>query len=165
MPRKSTKKTGTISISKSPSTHGLKKTPTTASAYNVSAKDVINLKFIKCAEDLEVESITALVLIDPIYFNPNFLAFFVRYNKQQSRSGFFRPVYTHQLFEKERILGYKDLRINIFFTQPHLYTYIDIEYSDKLNENEYEVSDIAGTFAKWLKGGFTQDRREFIKVE
>ena len=55
MPRKSsTKKPGATSVSKSPSNLTGAKKPVTSKDYNVSARDVMHLKFVESEEDLRV---------------------------------------------------------------------------------------------------------------
>ena len=75
---------------------------------------------------------------------------------------FFRPVYVHQLFQNEKIIGYKDLSIRLFFSQPALHCYIEIEYEEKLDHED--TTDIIAEFNKWIKAGFTQNKQEFLKV-
>lgn len=83
----------------------------------------MSLKFVTCASDLD------------------------------SADQFFSPVYVHQLFINEKIIGYRDLAIRVFFSQPHLHCYIEIDYGEKLREPT--TTDILGVFTKWIKAGFT----------
>ena len=89
----------------------------------VNCREVMSLKFVTCASDLE------------------------------SADQFFSPVYVHQLFMNEKIIGYRDLEIRVFFSQPHLHCYIEIDYGEKLEETT--TTDILGVFRKWIKAGFT----------
>ena len=88
------------------------------------------------------------------------LKFIYKASQLNDNDGFFKPVYTHQIFEKEKINGYKNLSIKIYFSQPHLYTFLDITYDDKLPDAE----DLEETFKKWLKAGFVTSKNEFVKV-
>ncbi|CAH8830303.1 unnamed protein product [Trichobilharzia szidati] len=46
----------------------------------------------------------------------------------------FNPEFTHQIFgESEQIFGYRNLKIDIYYTPGFLSTYIDISYSSKVN--------------------------------
>ena len=79
-----------------------------------------------------------------------------------SMDGFFSPVYVHQIFNNEKIIGYKDLQIRVFFSQPALHCYIEIDFEEQLDFDE--TTDIVQEFTKWIKAGFTQNKRQFIKV-
>ncbi|CAH8826083.1 unnamed protein product [Trichobilharzia szidati] len=46
----------------------------------------------------------------------------------------FNSQFTHQIFgESEQIFGYRNLKIDIYYTPVFLSTYIDISYSSKVN--------------------------------
>ncbi|KAL9651212.1 hypothetical protein ABK040_008283 [Willaertia magna] len=45
----------------------------------------------------------------------------------------FHPVMSHQLFEEEKIIGYTNLKINIYFTKS-LYCYLNITYDSKTED-------------------------------
>jgi len=100
--------------------------------YIVNARDAMSIKFVRNASELE------------------------------SMDGFFRPVYVHQIFNNEKITGYKDLSIRLFFSQPSLHCYIEIEYTQKLRHDD--TTDIVHEFKKWIKAGFTQKKQDFIQT-
>eukprot|EP01083_Nonionella_stella_P083443 230756_1 len=99
--------------------------------YIVNARDVMSLKFVRNASDLD------------------------------NLDGFFSPVYVHQLFTNEKIIGYRDLQIRVFFSQPALHCYIEIDYNEKLKHDD--TTDIVQVFKKWMKAGFTQNKQQFIQ--
>ncbi|ETO25130.1 hypothetical protein RFI_12017 [Reticulomyxa filosa] len=78
---------------------------------------------------------------------------------KESNEEFFRPVYTHQMFEEEEINGYENLRIILYISQPHLYTYVNIRYDRK----EEGCDDVLAILKEWMKGGFTTDKDEFLQ--
>eukprot|EP01084_Bolivina_argentea_P317151 549852_1 len=132
-PKRSTKKNSNGQKSKSPQAISQLKHRANGSKldYIVNARDVMSLKFVHSAADLD------------------------------SLDGFFSPVYVHQLFTNEKIIGYKDLQIRVFFSQPSLHCYIEIEYNEKLKYDD--TTDIIQVFSKWIQAGFTQNKQQFIK--
>jgi histone acetyltransferase 1 len=71
--------------------------------------------------------------------------------------GTFRPVFTHQLFTDEEIIGYKKPSLTLYFTSGALYTYMKVDYEEKLPG----AVDIEQIVAKKLLAGFTNDLQQF----
>ncbi|ETO20078.1 hypothetical protein RFI_17139 [Reticulomyxa filosa] len=122
------------------------------SSYVCNARNAIRFKFVEREEDVIDEEQTS---------NSS--------NSNGSKSGnkFFQPVYTHQLFNKEQIQGYKNLRINVYISQPHLYAYIEIKYDDKKADQsskpqQKNCDDLLAIFQHWMKGGFTTNKETFL---
>ena len=112
--------------------------------YVCFARDVIRLRFVSCKQDMLTSDDSDS-------------------DADSHEHEFFAPVYTHQLFAKERIIGFKDLSIRIYFSQPHLYSYIEVDYSSKV-ESADECCDIMSVFRRWIRAGLTTNKSEFLKV-
>lgn len=71
----------------------------------------------------------------------------------------FAPTYTHQVFPNEKIVGYKDLQVNLFFTSHSLYLYVEIKFAEKSEH----ATDINACLARWVVGGSCADENEFLR--
>lgn len=69
----------------------------------------------------------------------------------------FAPLYTYAMFgEKEKILGYKGLKIKLYYTAGSLQTYLGISYEAKLKDNEIKdvkADDIVKMMSEKIKHG------------
>ena len=99
--------------------------------WELYAKDCINLKIIHKEEDIYDNSII------------------------------FYPIYTHQLFDNEKIIGYKSLKIELYFNASDLFTYFHISYEAR-HESIYD--DVQEKIASKLAPGWTKSLSTFIKV-
>ncbi|MES1919839.1 histone acetyltransferase 1 [Bonamia ostreae] len=75
----------------------------------------------------------------------------------------FHPKFTHQLFDKEIIKGFKNLRVNIYFSQASLATFFQITYEDKLDDS-FSADELEKKITKNIVGGFYKDKAEFLKA-
>ncbi|ESO13193.1 hypothetical protein HELRODRAFT_184879 [Helobdella robusta] len=70
----------------------------------------------------------------------------------------FKPEMTHQIFgESETIFGYKDLRINMYYTACKMLTYVGIDYSEKINPKKFDgvqADDIVNLLDEKLEPGY-----------
>jgi len=82
-----------------------------SSSWDNCANDCIHFKLVRTAADISDESKT------------------------------FHPLYSHQLFDEEKILGYKKLKINMFFSATALNCYLDIFFEE---HNRAISTDIKG---------------------
>lgn len=72
----------------------------------------------------------------------------------------YHPPFTHQLFNDEKIYGYKGLRINIYSASMSMFTLFNVQYDEKLED----ADDIVGPVAERIAPGFTTDLSEFAQV-
>eukprot|EP00188_Purpureofilum_apyrenoidigerum_P003767 Plantae.Rhodophyta-Purpureofilum_apyrenoidigerum.ctg40208.p1 GENE.Plantae.Rhodophyta-Purpureofilum_apyrenoidigerum.ctg40208~~Plantae.Rhodophyta-Purpureofilum_apyrenoidigerum.ctg40208.p1 ORF type:complete len:402 (-),score=105.46 Plantae.Rhodophyta-Purpureofilum_apyrenoidigerum.ctg40208:210-1415(-) len=68
------------------------------------------------------------------------------------------PKFTNQLFEKEEISGYENLRIDIQYTANSMKYFVKVHY-DKMNKG---ATDIEGVLDTYLKNGRCKSRTEFL---
>lgn len=102
----------------------------------------------------------------------NFCIYFkIVHNKQEVeediKTGSFHPDFVHQFFvEHERIFGYKNPRIRIFYSPSRLRRYIKFDYEDKLDRSKdgIDPDDVFGALTPILQeGDVTKDISQFIK--
>ncbi|XP_055694695.1 histone acetyltransferase type B catalytic subunit [Lutzomyia longipalpis] len=68
----------------------------------------------------------------------------------------FHPVMAHQIFgENEKIFGYKDLKVKLYFTAGPLNIFLSVEYSHKLSFDEHNITpdDITSLITEKLPAG------------
>eukprot|EP01083_Nonionella_stella_P022228 61495_1 len=100
-------------------------------AFVVRANDVINMKLVRTRADFD---------------NPG---------------NIFHPVFTHQIFMDEKIRGYLNLQINLYFAEASLITYLEITYDEKL-DNPAAVDDVVGCLTKYLRSDYMTDKEAFL---
>ena len=81
----------------------------------------------------------------------------------------FSPEMTHQVFgEKERIFGYKNLRIDVWYSASTLQIYFDIKYDAKVDvkRDGIKADDLNKIFTELvqLPPGLMTDKEEFTRV-
>lgn len=80
----------------------------------------------------------------------------------------FKPTMCHQIFgPQERIYGYKNLAVDLYFSAGFLNPYLKITYSDKIsveNENGVEADDIEAILAEKLKIPFCRNIDDFARL-
>jgi histone acetyltransferase 1 len=117
-------------------------------AYNNYANECIYFKFIYDVNDLRDEP-----------------------NEDESESEdpcVFHPEFTHQIFgDDEQIFGYKNLRVNYYFTPGLLDAYIGLKYDEKITPQRFEgieADDVYKAFIDFdCSPGFTQNLNIFLK--
>jgi histone acetyltransferase 1 len=72
----------------------------------------------------------------------------------------FHPVFTHQLFDKERIRGYKGLRVDIYRVADSLITYFKVSYDERAPDAE----DVERPFRLRMLHPYTSNLNEFVAV-
>lgn len=81
---------------------------TEAEKYTVDSNEVVEFKMVKKVSDLENDLCS------------------------------FKPEMSHQIFgQQETIFGYLDLRIKLYFTAGRLFDYVNIEYTDKIDPEQF----------------------------
>ena len=76
-----------------------------------------------------------------------------------NQSNKFKPNYTIQVFrESEEILGYENLKINIYFSADDLVPLVQYSYTKKENK----ADDIIGNLSKIFEAGFYTEKQEFL---
>lgn len=71
----------------------------------------------------------------------------------------FKPDFTHQIFgDDEQILGYKDLAIDIYFSQQDFRACVEISYTDKL----HKAVDIFKTLKEHFPAGLSDNKKQFM---
>lgn len=79
----------------------------------------------------------------------------------------FKPEMSHQIFgDSENIFGYKDLKIKLYCTAAWLTTYVGIEYSEKIDPDDFggvEPDNIIKKLSEWLQPGFLTSTDNLIK--
>lgn len=79
-----------------------------AEKYTVDSNEVVEFKMVKKVSDLENELCS------------------------------FKPEMSHQIFgQQETIFGYLDLKIKLYFTAGRLFDYVNIEYTDKIDPEQF----------------------------
>ncbi|KAI5741343.1 hypothetical protein M8J76_012645 [Diaphorina citri] len=79
-----------------------------AEKYTVDSNEVVEFKMVKRVSDLEDDSCS------------------------------FKPEMSHQIFgQQETIFGYLDLKIKLYFTPGRLFDYVNIEYTDKIDPDQF----------------------------
>ncbi|KTW28400.1 hypothetical protein T552_01662 [Pneumocystis carinii B80] len=74
----------------------------------------------------------------------------------------FHPIYTYSIFEGERIIGYKDLNINLKFCCHDLQIYLRIQYKDKVEKEEnLSCKNIEEILRKYLPENIMTDETTF----
>lgn len=80
----------------------------------------------------------------------------------------FKPSMCHQIFgPQERIYGYQNLAVDLYFTAGFLNPYLKITYTDKINvenENGVEADDIEAILVDKLKISFCRNIDEFSRL-
>lgn len=71
----------------------------------------------------------------------------------------FHPHYTHQLWDDEEIVGYKKVKCVVAFTSGALYTYLHVEWDDRVRNAG--IPDIMELVGAKLKGGYTTSWSDF----
>lgn len=104
------------------------------------ANDVIFFKLVRNADDLDVTS----------------------------KANTFHPEFTHQIFgEHESIFGYRDLRINIYYTSSTLKRMVTMTYSEKSDPAKadgVEADPVLPVIAEKVPGEITNNIDEFSKL-
>ncbi|XP_075221855.1 histone acetyltransferase 1 [Lycorma delicatula] len=92
----------------------------------------------------------------------------VRTTDDLEDDGVFKPEMSHQIFgDSENIFGYKDLKIKIYYSAAWLTSYIGIEYSDKIDPDDFggvEPDNILKKLSVWYPPGFLTNVNSFIKT-
>ena len=71
----------------------------------------------------------------------------------------FKPDFTHQIFgDDEQILGYKDLAIEIYFSQQDFRACVEISYTDKV----HKAVDIFKTLTEHFPAGLSDTKKLFM---
>lgn len=85
-----------------------------------------------------------------------------------SKSDTFHPEFTHQIFgEQESILGYRDLRINIYYTSSTLKRLVTVSYSEKIDaatSDGIEPDPILPVLSEKVPGEITSNLDEFSRI-
>lgn len=79
----------------------------------------------------------------------------------------FQPEMAHQIFgETEKIFGYKDLRVQLYYNAGSLNVYFDTKYSAKLTSEEHHIKpdDISLLITDKFTGGYITDLTEFLST-
>lgn len=109
----------------------------TSEEYVADSNEVIQFKLIRNASDIQDSSIA------------------------------FKPLMSHQIFgSKEKIFGYKNLKISIYFSAAQLNPYLGITYSDKVNQNSQEsmeADNIHDILTQKLEISFNDNVDDFIR--
>lgn len=71
-----------------------------------------------------------------------------------------QPKFTHQVFEGERIYGYKNLRIDVCKMSNTLKTLLRVRYTEK----KTDATDVVGLLSKIMAPGYTEDAELFKRV-
>ncbi|XP_014663140.1 PREDICTED: histone acetyltransferase type B catalytic subunit-like [Priapulus caudatus] len=77
----------------------------------------------------------------------------------------FKPEMSHQVFgESERIFGYKDLKIELYYSACKLITYLHMTYSEKVDAKQLgvEADNVLKAIAHHLPPGFCQTQEDFV---
>lgn len=72
----------------------------------------------------------------------------------------FRPLFTHQVFDNEKIYGYKGLRISLFSAASSMFTLFNVQWDEKLED----ADDVHRAVSERLAPGFTTDFSEFCQA-
>ncbi|KAL1461955.1 hypothetical protein WDU94_013816 [Cyamophila willieti] len=79
-----------------------------AEKYTVDSNEVVEFKMVKSVADLDNDACS------------------------------FKPEMSHQIFgQQETIFGYLDLKIKLYFTPGRLFDYVNIEYADKVDPDQF----------------------------
>jgi histone acetyltransferase 1 len=74
----------------------------------------------------------------------------------------FQAVYTHQLFDDEKIRGYRGLRVEVYFAAGDLFTYFHVSYDQK---HDTKFDDIEALLSsKMAPGSITKNLKTFKDV-
>lgn len=79
----------------------------------------------------------------------------------------FRPEMAHQIFgDTEKIFGYKDLRVLLYYNAGSLNVYYDTQCSDKLTQEQHSIKpdDISAMITDKFTGGYITDLAEFLST-
>ncbi|GAB6019378.1 hypothetical protein CHUAL_000964 [Chamberlinius hualienensis] len=78
----------------------------------------------------------------------------------------FHPEFSHQLFgDSECIFGYKDLKVNLFYSASWLTTYLSMTYSEKVSNSKLDVQpdEVLKIIHEKLQSNYLTSEAEFIK--
>nr|CAG4643974.1 EOG090X06NC [Lepidurus arcticus] len=108
-----------------------------AEDYSVDSNEALELKLVRKAADVEDASMS------------------------------FKTEMSHQVFgENESIFGYKNLKIQLYYTAGSLNTYLGMKYSAKIDPKRFgglEADEVLAPIAEKLQPGFHTNLDEFIK--
>lgn len=79
----------------------------------------------------------------------------------------FQPEMAHQIFgDTEKIFGYKDLRVLLYYNAGSLNVYYDTQCSDKLTQEQHSIKpdDISAMITDKFTGGYITDLAEFLST-
>lgn len=79
----------------------------------------------------------------------------------------FQPEMSHQIFgDTEKIFGYKDLQILLYYNAGSLNVYYDTKYSGKLTmeKDSIKPDDISALITDKFTGGYMTDLNEFLST-
>lgn len=79
----------------------------------------------------------------------------------------FQPDMSHQIFgESEKIFGYKDLRVLLYYNAGSLNVYFDTKYSAKVTQEEHTLKpdDVSAMITDKFEGGYITDLTEFLST-
>ncbi|OCF74848.1 histone acetyltransferase type B catalytic subunit [Kwoniella mangroviensis CBS 8886] len=77
----------------------------------------------------------------------------------------FHPTFTYPIFgEREKILGYKGLDIQLQFASGSLRQFLSITYDSKLNSPATPSDEIEGTLYKFIPPDYTKSEMDFSKL-
>ncbi|XP_067934833.1 histone acetyltransferase type B catalytic subunit-like [Watersipora subatra] len=106
--------------------------------YKSDANEVVHLKLVREAKDLEDESVT------------------------------FHPAMSHQVFgSSENIFGYKGLTVELYYSACRLSTYVNIKYDEMIKSEDFDgvqPDDILRAISKHIPAGFCTNRDTFLAL-
>ncbi|CAH1773589.1 unnamed protein product, partial [Owenia fusiformis] len=80
----------------------------------------------------------------------------------------FHPEMTHQIFgDSEAIFGYKDLKVEVYYSAARLNTYVNMHFSDKVSPQKFDgvlADDVIKQVADHMPPGFHSNLDEFIAL-
>ncbi|XP_059051730.1 histone acetyltransferase type B catalytic subunit [Achroia grisella] len=104
----------------------------------VDGNEVLEFKLVRCIEDIENDDTS------------------------------FGPEMCHQVFgDNEKIFGYTDLHIKLYYSAGSLQTYLGIEYTDKIEPSKSDgmkADDVEGALKKILAPGYVTNLDRFISL-
>ena len=84
------------------------------------------------------------------------------YHRPRKQETDFQAVYTHQLFDDEKIRGYRGLRVEVYFAAGDLFTYFHVSYDQK---HDTKFDDIEALLSsKMAPGSITKNLKTFKDV-
>jgi histone acetyltransferase 1 len=72
----------------------------------------------------------------------------------------FHPVWTHNVYADEKIIGYKDLKVNLYYTAAATNAYLSVSYSEKREG----APDLYKDFTQFLSYPPQGNKQDFLKV-